>query len=253
MSDEIRIIPIRGVGEVRPGDDVAAILTSAFEGQGQRFETGDVLVVTQKIVSKAEDRIVDLATVTPSETALELARINGRDARQIEVALRETATAVRLDMERGILISETRHGFICANAGVDGSNLAEATEVSMLPIDPDASSAAIRAAIRERSGAEVAVIISDTFGRPWRQGQTNVAIGLAGMQPVRDYRGQTDSAGLVLVVTEIAVVDELAGAAELVMGKLDRVPAAVVRGYPFEAADGRATELVRPAELDLFR
>jgi len=253
MSDEIRIIPIRGVGEVRPGDDVAQLLTDAFEAQGQRFETGDVLVVTQKIVSKAEGRIVELTTVTPSETALELARINGRDARQIEVALRETANVIRMDMQRGILISETRHGFICANAGVDGSNLAEATEVSMLPIDSDASAAAIRASIRERTRAELAVIISDTFGRPWRQGQTNVAIGLAGMHAVHDYRGQTDSAGLVLVVTEIAIADELAGAAELVTGKLDRVPAAVIRGYPFEPADGRATDLVRVKEMDLFR
>ena len=253
MSDEIRIIPIRGVGEVRPGGDVAAILAEAFEGEGQRFETGDILVVTQKIVSKAEGRIVDLTTVTPSETALELARINGRDARQIEVALRETAKPIRLDMNRGILISETREGFICANAGVDGSNLAEVTEVSLLPLDSDRSAAGIRDAVRQRTGAEVAVIISDTFGRPWRQGQTNVAIGLAGMHAVRDYRGQTDSAGLVLVVTEIAVVDELAGAAELAMGKLDRVPAAVVRGYEFEVAEGRATDLVRAAELDLFR
>jgi coenzyme F420-0:L-glutamate ligase / coenzyme F420-1:gamma-L-glutamate ligase len=250
---EIRIIPVRGVGEVRPGDDVAAVLVEAFEGQGQRFETGDVLVVTQKIVSKAEGRIVELSTVTPSETAVELSRINGRDARQIEVALRETAKVVRMDMQRGILISETRHGFICANAGVDGSNLALATEVSMLPIDSDVSADGIRAGIRERTGAEVAVIISDTFGRPWRTGQTNVAIGLSGMQAVHDYRGQTDSAGLVLVVTEIAVADELASAAELATGKLDRVPAAVIRGYPFEAGEGRATDLVRPAELDLFR
>lgn len=251
MSDEIRIIPVRGVGEVRPGDDVAAILIQAFEAQGQRFETGDILVVTQKIVSKAEGRIVDLRTVEPSAEALELSAINGRDARQIEVALRETAKVVR--KERGILISETRHGFICANAGVDGSNLAEATEVSMLPIDSDVSADGIRAAIRERVGAEVAIIISDTFGRPWRQGQTNVAIGVSGMQVVRDYRGQTDSAGLVLVVTEIAVVDELASAAELATGKLDRVPAAVIRGYPFEVGEGRATELVRPAEFDMFR
>jgi len=251
MSDEIRVIPVRGVGEVRVGDDVAGLLADVFEAQGYQFETGDVLVVTQKIVSKAEDRIVELSTVTPSETALELARINGRDARQIEVALRETAKIVR--MERGILISETRHGFICANAGVDGSNLALATEVSMLPIDSDVSADGIRAAIRERTGAEVAVIISDTFGRPWRQGQTNVAIGVSGMEVVRDYRGETDSAGLVLVVTEIAVVDELASTAELVTGKLDRVPAAVIRGYPFRAGEGRATQLVRPAEFDMFR
>ena len=251
MSDEIRIIPVRGVGEVRPGDDVAAVLIEAFEAQGQRFETGDILVVTQKIVSKAEGRIVDLRTVEPSAEALELSAINGRDARQIEVALQESKSILRKD--RGILISETRHGFICANAGVDGSNLAEATEVSMLPIDSDMSADGIRAAIRERTGAEVAIIISDTFGRPWRQGQTNVAIGVSGMQVVRDYRGQTDSAGLVLVVTEIAVVDELASAAELATGKLDRVPAAVIRGYPFEAGEGRATELVRPAEFDMFR
>jgi coenzyme F420-0:L-glutamate ligase / coenzyme F420-1:gamma-L-glutamate ligase len=251
MSDEIRIIPVRGVGEVQPGDDVTAILIEAFEAQGQRFETGDILVVTQKIVSKAEGRIVDLRNVEPSAEALELSAINGRDARQIEVALRETANVVR--KERGILISETRHGFICANAGVDGSNLAEATEVSMLPIDSDISADGIRAAIRERTGAEVAIIISDTFGRPWRQGQTNVAIGVSGMQVVRDYRGQTDSAGLVLVVTEIAVVDELASAAELATGKLDRVPAAVIRGYAFESGEGRATELVRPAEFDMFR
>jgi len=253
MSDEIRIIPIRGVGEVRPGDDVAAVLVEAFEAQGQRFESGDVLVVTQKIVSKAEGRIVDLSTVTPSEQALEIAKVNGRDVRQIEVALRETAKIVRLDMQRGILISETRHGFICANAGVDGSNLDLATEVSMLPIDSDVSADGIRAGVRERTGAEIAVIISDTFGRPWRTGQTNVAIGVSGMMTVHDYRGQTDSAGLVLVVTEIAVADELASAAELVTGKLDRVPAGVIRGYAFQPGEGRATHLVRAAEFDMFR
>ena len=250
---EIRIIPVRGVGEARPGDDVAALLADAFAGQGERFETGDVLVVTQKIVSKAEGRIVKLDTVTPSETALALSRANGRDARQIEVALRETAQVVRMDMTRGILISETRHGFVCANAGVDGSNLATADEVSLLPVDPDASARGIREGIRARTGAEVAVVISDTFGRAWRTGQTNVAVGVAGMRPVHDYRGQQDSAGLTLVVTEIAVADELASAAELVMGKLDRVPAAVVRGYAFAQAEASARELVRPAQLDMFR
>jgi coenzyme F420-0:L-glutamate ligase / coenzyme F420-1:gamma-L-glutamate ligase len=250
---EIRILPVRGVGEVRPGDDVAAVLVEAFEGQGQRFETGDVLVVTQKIVSKAEGRIVDLSTVTPSEKAQEIAASAStpKDPRQVEVALRESANIIRL--ERGIMISETRHGFICANAGVDASNLAERTEVCMLPIDSDVSADRIRVGIRERTGAEIAVIVSDTFGRPWRSGQTNVAIGVSGMLAVHDYRGQTDSAGLVLVVTEIAVADELASAAELAMGKLDRVPAAVIRGYPFEAGAGRATDLVRPAELDMFR
>jgi coenzyme F420-0:L-glutamate ligase/coenzyme F420-1:gamma-L-glutamate ligase len=151
------------------------------------------------------------------------------------------------------LISQTRHGFICANAGVDGSNLELQTEVSMLPIDSDVSADGVRAGIKERTGAEIAVIVSDTFGRPWRTGQTNVAIGVSGMLTVRDYRGQTDSAGLVLVVTEIAVADELAAAAELATGKLDRVPAAVIRGYAYQPGEGRATHLVRVPEMDLFR
>jgi len=252
-SGEIRIIPIRGVGEVRQGDDVAAVLVEAFAGQGQRFESGDVLVVTQKIVSKAEGQIVDLSTVTPSEKAREIAASAStpKDPRQVEVVLRETKSIIRL--ERGLLIAETRHGFICANAGVDASNLAEQTEVCMLPIDPDASASGIRTGIRERTGADVAVIISDTFGRPWRTGQTNVAIGVSGMLAIHDYRGQEDSAGMVLVVTEIAVADELAAAAELVTGKLDRVPAGVIRGYAFPAGDGRATDLVRAAEMDMFR
>ena len=245
------MIGVRGVGEVRPGDDPAALLLQAFEAQGERFEDGDVVVVTQKIVSKAEGRLVDLDTVEPSATARELAEVSKRDARQVEVALRETARVVR--MERGVLISETAHGFICANAGVDGSNLAEPNVVSLLPVDPDASADRIRRRIRERVGVAVAAIISDTFGRPWRNGQTNVAIGVAGLRPIRDYRGQRDHAGLVLQVTEIAVADELASAAELAMGKLDRVPAAVIRGYPYERGEGRATELVRDPALDMFR
>ncbi|HYU17162.1 MAG TPA: coenzyme F420-0:L-glutamate ligase, partial [Chloroflexota bacterium] len=248
---EIRLIGVRGVGEVRPGDEPAALLVEAFERQGERFQSGDVLVVTQKIVSKAEGRLVDLATVEPSDTARQLSEISKRDPRQIEVALRESARIVR--MERGVLISETSHGFICANAGVDGSNLGSRGVVSLLPLDPDASAERIRRGIGERTEAEVAVIISDTFGRPWRTGQTNVAIGVAGLRPLRDYRGQRDSAGQTLVVTEIAVVDELASGAELAMGKLDRVPAAVVRGYEYESGEGRATELVRPRELDFFR
>ena len=245
------MIGVRGVGEVRPGDDPAALLLQAFEAQGERFEDGDVVVVTQKIVSKAEGRLVDLDTVEPSATARELAEVSKRDPRQVEVALRETARVVR--MERGVLISETDHGFICANAGVDGSNLAEPNVVSLLPVDPDASADRIRRRIRERVGVGVAVVISDTFGRPWRNGQTNVAIGVAGLRPIRDYRGERDQAGLVLQVTEIAVADELASAAELAMGKLDRVPAAVIRGYPYERGEGRATELVRDPALDMFR
>ena len=250
-SGEIRIIPVRGVGEVRPGDDPAALLLDALDRQGEQLEDRDVLVVTQKIVSKAEGQLVDLATVEPSGDALELARVSQRDPRQIEVALRESARVVR--KERGVLISETRHGFVCANAGVDASNLESGDVVALLPVDPDASADGIRQRIRERTGREVAVIVSDTFGRPWRNGQTNVAIGVAGLRPIHDYRGQPDSAGIVLQVTEIAVADELAAAAELAMGKLDRVPAAVVRGYEYEPGDGRSSELVRPAALDMFR
>ena len=245
------MIGVRGVGEVRPGDDPATALLEAFTRQGERFEAGDILVVTQKIISKAEGRLVDLNGVTPSDTARELAEISKRDPRLIQVALDESARIVR--MERGILISETRHGFICANAGVDGSNLASPDVAALLPLDPDASADRLRRSIRERTGVDVAVIISDTFGRPWRHGQTNVAIGVAGLKPIHDYRGQYDSWGLELKVTEIAVADELASAAELVMGKLDRVPAAVVRGYAYEPGDGRAGEFVRPPELDMFR
>ncbi|MBA2448673.1 MAG: coenzyme F420-0:L-glutamate ligase [Chloroflexi bacterium] len=247
----MQIIGVRGVGEVRPGDDPAALLLAAFTRQGERFEGGDVLVVTQKIVSKAEGRLVELAGIEPSETALELAAVSKRDPRQIEVALRESARIVRKD--RGVLISETRHGFVCANAGVDASNLATPDVVALLPLDPDGSAEQIRRRIAEQAGVALAVIISDTFGRPWRTGQTNVAIGVAGLRPILDYRGQPDSAGLTLQVTEIAVADELAAAAELATGKLERVPAAVIRGYPYQPGDGRATELVRPAELDMFR
>jgi coenzyme F420-0:L-glutamate ligase/coenzyme F420-1:gamma-L-glutamate ligase len=252
----VRIIGVRGVGEVRPGDDPAALLLDAFERQGERFEPGDVLVVTQKIVSKAEGRLVELDTVEPSEAAHELSAVSKRDPRLIEVALRESARIVR--MERGVLISETSHGFICANAGVDASNLASSTVAALLPVDPDGSADRIRRHIREQREAEVAVVISDTFGRPWRNGQTNVAIGVAGIHPIRDYRGQHDSAGLVLQVTEIAVADELAAAAELAMGKLDRVPVALLRGYNYPrveagAPDLGAARLVRQAPLDLFR
>ena len=236
---------------MRPGDDPAALLLAAFERQGERFQEGDILVVTQKIVSKAEGRLVDLDGIEPSETARELSAVSKRDPRQIEVALRESARIVR--MERGVLISETTHGFVCANAGVDASNLGAPNAVALLPVDPDASADRIRRRIAEQAGVELAVVISDTFGRPWRNGQTNVAIGVAGLRPIRDYRGRPDSAGLTLQVTEIAVADEMASAAELAMGKLDRVPAAVIRGYPYEPGDGHARELVRDPALDMFR
>jgi len=251
VAQELRIIPVGGMGEVRPGDDLASLIVAAARAQGTPLQQGDVLVVTQKVVSKAEGRLVALADVTPSPQAQELAARLDKDPRLVELVLRESRRIVRA--ERGVLITETRHGFVCANAGVDASNVAGEGYVSLLPEDPDASAEGIRRRIKDLCGAEVAVIVSDTFGRPWREGHVNVAIGVAGMSPFADYVGQTDPYGYELRVTTIAVADELAAAAELVMGKLERVPAAIVRGYRYRPGPGRATDMVRPPERDLFR
>lgn len=248
---EVRIIGIEGLPEVRPGDDLPALILDAARRQGFAFETGDVLVVTQKVVSKAEGRIIDLASVEPGPFAQEIARRWEKDARVVEVVLRESARIVRMD--RGVLICETKHGFVCANAGVDASNVERLGTVALLPEDPDASAEAIRRRVEAATGASVAVVVTDTFGRPWREGHVNFAIGVAGMEPVVDYAGQTDPAGYELRVTQMAVADELAAAAELVQGKLARVPVAVVRGYRWQPGDGSARRLIRDAERDLFR
>jgi coenzyme F420-0:L-glutamate ligase/coenzyme F420-1:gamma-L-glutamate ligase len=250
MAPHVQIIGVAGMPEVRPGDDLAALILEALRDQGLDIEHGDVVVVTQKVVSKAEGRLVDLRTVEPSPQAVELAVRTGKDPRLVEVILRETRRIVR--QEGGVIICETRHGFVCANAGVDTSNVGGGV-VSLLPEDPDRSAEHIRAAIQEKKGISIAVIISDTFGRPWREGHTNVAIGLAGMSPVKDYVGQTDPHGYVLRVSTMAVADELAAAAELVMEKLSRVPVAIVRGFDYRRAEGSARELIRPEERDLFR
>lgn len=251
----VQIVPLRGIAEVRPGDDLAAVILDALSAAGDAPRDGDILVVTQKIVSKAEGRLVDLRSVAPSVLATEWAARWDKDPRVVELALRESARIVR--MANGIIIAETRHGFVCANAGVDASNVAPDT-AALLPLDPDASAARLRLALRERTGAVVGVVISDTFGRAWREGQTDVAIGVAGLPPVRSYAGQVDPTGYELRVTEIAVADELAGAAELVMGKLDGVPVALVRGLGHllpAPGDGptSARQLIRPADRDLFR
>jgi coenzyme F420-0:L-glutamate ligase/coenzyme F420-1:gamma-L-glutamate ligase len=251
MAAEVRIIAIEGIPEVRPGDDLAARILEAARRQGLAFERGDVLVVTQKVVSKAEGRIVDLATVEPGAFAREVAARWEKDARVVETVLRESARIVRMD--RGVMICETKHGFICANAGVDSSNVEKLGTVSLLPEDPDASAERIRKRIEEAAGVPVAVIVTDTFGRPWREGHVNFAIGVAGMLAVRDYAGTVDPAGYELRVTQMAVADELAAAAELAHGKLDRVPAAVVRGYTYPEGCGSARDLVRDPERDLFR
>jgi len=250
VPSEVRVIPVKGLPEVREGDDLAAlILDKARAGPG--IEAGDVVVVTQKIVSKAEGRVVSLEDVRPSEEAERLGVETEKDPRLVELILRESNRVVR---QRGpVLITETKHGFVCANAGIDASNVGPEGLVSLLPEDPDRSAAAIRGALRERIGADVAVIITDTFGRPWREGHTNVAIGLAGMLPFVDYVGQSDPHGYELRVSTLAVADELAAAAELVHGKLEAVPVAIIRGYAYPRGEGSARALVREAEKDLFR
>ena len=246
----LEVLGVRGLPEVRAGDDVAALLLAAAAAQGTPLETGDVLVVSQKVVSKAEGRVVRLADVQPSAFALEVGTTLKKDPRLVEVILRESARVVRMD--RGILITETRHGQICANAGVDQSN-AGAGWATLLPEDPDGSARGLVERVRALADVEVAVIVADTFGRPWREGLHNVAIGVAGMRPLRSYLGVPDAHGYMLQATVLAVADELAGAAELVMGKLDGVPVAIVRGYAYTPAAGSARELLRDPNQDLFR
>lgn len=247
----ISILGLPGIPEVVEGDDLAGYITQAAERAGSGLATGDVLVVAQKVVSKAEGRVVSLGEVEPSGLARQFAESWGKDARFVEVVLRESRRIVRMD--RGMIIAETAHGFICANAGVDASNVPGEDRISLLPLDPDGSASRLRKALEDRCGAQVAVIMSDTFGRPWREGLTNVAIGVAGLSPLVSYVGQQDPHGHTLRVTELAVADELAAAAGLLMGKLERIPAVLIRGYRFPAAEGRARSLVRSAERDLFR
>jgi len=248
-APELRVIGVGGLPDVSAGDDVAALVREAADIQGTPLADGDVLIVTQKIVSKAEGRVIALAEVEPGPEARRLAQETEKDPRLVELILRESRRIVR--QAGPVLITETRHGFVCANAGIDASNVGEGF-VSLLPEDPDRSAAAIRAALRE-SGVEVAVIISDTFGRPWREGHTNVAVGIAGMEPFVDYVGQRDPYGNELRVSTLAVADELAAAAELVMGKLSRVPVAIVHGYEYPKGCGAARDMVRLLERDLVR
>ena len=251
MPSPVTILGIEGLPEVQAGVDLGALLADAAEAQGTPLAEADVLVVTQKIVSKAEGRIVDLRTVSPSAFAQSFADAWDKDARVVELALREAVRIVR--MEAGVLITETRHGFRCANSGVDASNSGSADTAVLLPEDADASSRGIRERVRELCGLDVAVIVSDTFGRPWREGAENVAVGVAGMEAVLDYRGQHDSDGRELLSTTIAIADELAAAAELVTHKLARTPAAVIRGYAYPPGDSGIAPLIRERSKDLFR
>jgi coenzyme F420-0:L-glutamate ligase/coenzyme F420-1:gamma-L-glutamate ligase len=235
---------VKGLPEIQAGDDLGELVAAKLE-----LEDGDVVVLAQKAVSKAEGRVVRLEEIEPSQEAREIAG-DDQDPRRIEVILREAKRVVRV--RKPLVIAETRHGFICASAGVDSSNAPAPGMLVLLPEDPDASADRIRARLQELTGRNVAVLITDSFGRPWRQGTIDVALGASGLEVMRDLRGQRDRVGYELHATMIAVGDEIAGAAELVMGKLDGIPAAVVRGLEV-AGDGRARDLVIPEERDLFR
>jgi len=247
----IQIIPVDGIGEVHAGDDLVEFIQSAVSASGGSLRPGDVVVIAQKVVSKAEGRIRRLAEITPSERALRLAAELDKDARIVQCVLDEARAVLRA--ERGVIITETHHGFVCANSGVDRSNVGLPDAVVLLPLDPDASAAGLREAFRARTGTDVAVVVTDTFGRAWREGQVNVAIGISGLAPFVRYAGLRDPDGYELRVTEIALGDEIAAAAELVMGKLDRRPAAIVRGITSDGTPGGAREYVRPAARDMFR
>jgi coenzyme F420-0:L-glutamate ligase/coenzyme F420-1:gamma-L-glutamate ligase len=244
VSAGYSVFPVPGIPELREGDDLAALIDERAE-----LEDGDVVVVAQKAISKTEGRVIRLDEVEPSERAREIAGKEG-DPRRIEAILREARTVVRV--RAPLVICETRHGFICASAGVDTSNAPEAGMLVLLPLDSDASAATLREALSERTGRTVGVLVTDSFGRPFRQGTTDVAIGAAGVEVLRDLSGARDPAGYQLKATVIAVADEIAAAAELAMGKLDRVPVAIVRGLDV-TGEGRATDIPVPAERDLFR
>lgn len=250
LPPALTIYTVPGIPQISPGDDLGRLIAAAAKAVDLDLLDGDVVVVTQKIVSKAEGRIVDLNEVEPSEFARRYADQTGKDARHVEVVLRESRRIVRMD--RNVMITETYHGFICANAGVDESNVGGG-RLTLLPVDADASARAIRDRLRDLTGAAVAVIISDTFGRPWREGLTDVALGVAGLDPLLDYTGQRDRHGYELKVSIVAVADELASAAELALGKTTDQPVALIRGYPIIPGDYPIGRLLRDPGKDLFR
>jgi coenzyme F420-0:L-glutamate ligase/coenzyme F420-1:gamma-L-glutamate ligase len=247
----IQIIGLRRIPMVKRGDDIAGHIVKAAHEESVRIQDRDVVVVAQKIVSKSEGRVVRLKSLRPSAIAKSIAKSTDKDPRHVEAILRETAAILRL---RGPhIIVQTRHGFVCANAGVDRSNVGNADSVIMLPFNPDKSAQRIRQRIQRLLRVDVGVIISDTFGRAWRIGQANVAVGVDGLKPIIDYRGRRDMFGKELNVTQMAVADELASAAELVMRKSDGIPVAIIKGVKYSRGKGTARDLVRPEEEDLFR
>lgn len=248
---ELRVIPIALAGEFFPGASIAERLQASLRRRRVRLKSGDILVVKHKIVSKAEGRIVELASVQPSAESVAWAAQYNLDARVIELALREARSVIR--RRNGVLVTETHHGFLCANSGIDVSNVDGGRHAVLLPADPDRSAANLRREIKKRTGIAIPVIITDSFGRPWREGLTDFAIGIAGMKALRDDRGRRDPHGYKLKASVEAVADELAAAAGLVCGKLARTPACIVRGFRYEAGTGGVRALLRPASSDLFR
>ncbi len=249
--DELRVIPVPVPDEIRPGDSVLEKLTTALSRAKISLAPGDILVIKHKIISKAEGQVIDLETIQPSARSRAWARRYGLDPRVTELALSQSGRIVR--RKRGVLITETHHGFICANSGVDVSNVSGGRHALLLPDDPDASAAKLYRGLKQKLQMAIPVIISDSFGRPWREGLTEVAIGLAGMKAMHDYRGQRDPHGYPLRVSVDAVADELACAAGLVCGKLSRTPACIIRGFKYQPGRGCARDLIRPAANDLFR
>jgi coenzyme F420-0:L-glutamate ligase / coenzyme F420-1:gamma-L-glutamate ligase len=247
----VTITAIEGIPIVKYGDDLAEFIVASLDRSGLGVEPGDILVVCQKIVSKAEGRVCELKDIEPSTLAGNFAARWDKDPRLVELVLRQTSRVVRMD--RGVLIVETGPGWVCANAGIDESNSMAEGRVLLLPADPDASAQRIRAGIRRLTGVEAAVLVIDTFGRPWREGLTEVCLGIAGMDPMLDLRGTMDLSGRELHHTVVAVADELAAAAGLLMPKAAGVPAVLVRGYKYKLAEASATALIRAAEADLFR
>lgn len=255
MADRLEAVALRGLGEIAPGDDLPALIAAAIATHPGLLplRDDDVLVVTQKVVSKAEGAVVDLTAIVPRPEAIAWAEQYDKDARAVEVVLREARRVVR--MANGVIITETPHGFVCANGGVDASNVGPGSGhvVTLLPVDPDASADRIRSAVRDRIGHDLPVIVSDSFGRPWRFGITDVAIGVSGLLPLDDLRGQPDADGRIMRSTVRAVADEIASTAELVLGKTAGRPIALVRGVTFQRGEGRIADVLMPASMDLFR
>ncbi|MFL6346143.1 MAG: coenzyme F420-0:L-glutamate ligase [Nitrososphaeraceae archaeon] len=250
---KIEIIPVSIPSDIKSGDRLDILILKSLKDTQEKLFDNDILVIAHKVVSKSEGRIKNLENIKPSSKSLSIGKQIGKDARVVKLILSESRKIVRLS--RGLLIVETKHGFVCANAGIDQSNVGDDFDyIVLLPIDADRSARKIRNSLRKKTGKDIAVIISDTFGRPFREGQTNVAVGIAGIEPIKSYIGTSDMYGKKLRVTEIAVADEIASAAELVMGKAERIPVAIIRFYKYNKVEKTSiSKLIRSKEKDIFR